>query len=147
MFTPHSVIFVGRDTHFVRNDNNYHFFRKNNLPVKFPQFREIYLQFRETWRSRAISGDSWKFRETWQVCDTTLMLPFVDYHLNLWLLLACAIIHHSFISRALFRHLRFACTHIHHRRLCPGYRYSVAPNGDGPLRWRQCRCRVENGPR
>ena len=80
MFTPHSVIFVGRDTHFVRNDKNYHFLRKNNLRVKFPQFREIYLQFRETCRSRAISGDSRKFRETWQVCDTTVMLPFVDYH-------------------------------------------------------------------
>ena len=42
--------------------------RKNNLSLKFPQFREFSLQFRETWRSRAISGDSRKFRETWQVC-------------------------------------------------------------------------------
>ena len=67
MFTPHSVIFVGRETHFLKYDTNLHFFRKNNLAIKFPQFREISLTFRETWRSRAISGDSRKFRETWQV--------------------------------------------------------------------------------
>ena len=62
-----AVIFVGRDTHFLKYDTNSHFLPKNNLPIKFPQFREIYLQFPETWRSRAISGDSRKFRQTWQV--------------------------------------------------------------------------------
>ena len=33
-------------------------------------FREFSLQFRETWRSRPISGDSRKFRDTWQVCSS-----------------------------------------------------------------------------
>ena len=61
-------IFVGRDTHILlRYNKNSHFLRRNYLPFKLPQFREISLQFRETWRSRAISGDSRKFRETWQV--------------------------------------------------------------------------------
>ena len=37
-----------------------------------------------------------------------------------------------------------ACTHSHTRAHTPpsprtGYRYSLAPNLDGPLRWRQCR--------
>ena len=67
-FTPHSVIVVNRDTHSgqIRHKSQ-DFLRKNKLALKFPQFREFSLQFRETWRSRAISGDSRKFRETWQV--------------------------------------------------------------------------------
>ena len=32
-----------------------------------------------------------------------------------------------------------ARTHTHRRSRHTGYRYSVAPNRDGPLRWRQCR--------
>ena len=44
------------------------FLRKNKTSIKFPQFREIFVHFRETWRSPTISGDSRKFRETWQVC-------------------------------------------------------------------------------
>ena len=39
-----------------------------HVAIKFHQFREFPLQFRETWRSRPVSGDSRKFRETWQVC-------------------------------------------------------------------------------
>ena len=76
MFTPHSVISVGRDTHFpLEYDKNSHFLRKNNLPMKFPRFREIFYHFRETWRSCSISGDSRKFRETWQFwCMFTLGL-------------------------------------------------------------------------
>ena len=56
------------DTHFGKYDKNRDILRKNNRSIKFSQFREIFLQFRETWRSCAISGDSRKFRETWQVC-------------------------------------------------------------------------------
>ena len=36
--------------------------------IKLPQFREIFLHFRETWRSSAIYGHSRKFRDTLQVC-------------------------------------------------------------------------------
>ena len=49
-------IFVGRDTHFGKYDKNKDLLCKNNRSIKFPQFREILLQFRVTWRSRAISG-------------------------------------------------------------------------------------------
>ena len=56
------------ETHILlKYDQNSHFLRKNSVHVKFPQFRHFSLQFRETWRSRPISGDSRKFRETWQV--------------------------------------------------------------------------------
>ena len=57
------------ETHILlKYDKNSHFLRKKVFAIKFPQFREFSLQFRETWRSRPISGDSRKFRETWQVC-------------------------------------------------------------------------------
>ena len=40
--TPHSVIFVGRETHILlRYDQTSHFLRENNLAIKFPQFREV----------------------------------------------------------------------------------------------------------
>ena len=68
----------------LRYNKNSHFLRRNYLPFKLPQFREISLQFRETWRSRAISADYRKFRETWQVCIVaTLHLP-VTPHLTKW---------------------------------------------------------------
>ena len=64
MFTPYSWV----QAHILlKYYQNSHFFHENYLAFKFPQFREVSLQFRETWRSRAISGDSRKFRETWQV--------------------------------------------------------------------------------
>ena len=64
MFTPYSWV----QAHILlRYDQNSHFFRENYFTFKFPQFRELSLQFRDTWRSRAFSGDSRKFRETWQV--------------------------------------------------------------------------------
>ena len=57
------------ETHILlKYDKNWHFLRKEHFAIKFPQFREFSLQFRETWRSRPISGDSRKFRETSQVC-------------------------------------------------------------------------------
>ena len=43
------------------------FLRKINISLKLPEFSEFFSHFRETWRSRLISGDSRKFRETWQV--------------------------------------------------------------------------------
>ena len=51
------------------------FWRKINISLKLPEFREFFSHFRETWRSGLISGDSRKFRETWQVwisCMTNL---------------------------------------------------------------------------
>ena len=53
----------------LKYDRNSHFLRNFFFSIKFPQFREFSLQFRETWRSRPISGDSRKFRETWQVWE------------------------------------------------------------------------------
>ena len=48
------------------------FWRKINISLKLPEFREFSSHFRETWRSGLISGDSRKFRETWQVCTCTV---------------------------------------------------------------------------
>ena len=47
------------------------FWRKIHISLKLPEFREFFSHFRETWRSGLISGDSRKFRETWQVCTCT----------------------------------------------------------------------------
>ena len=44
------------------------FWRKINISLRLPEFREFFSHFRETWRSGLVSGDSRKFRETWQVC-------------------------------------------------------------------------------
>ena len=67
----------------LKYDTNSHFLSKENFAIKFPQFREFSLQFRETWRSRPISGHSRKFRETWQVCnrlrDVLSMLMFPGF--------------------------------------------------------------------
>ena len=61
IFTQHLVI-------FCLNTKKIAILARQFFSIKFPQFREFSLQFRETWRSRPISGDSRKFRETWQVC-------------------------------------------------------------------------------
>ena len=68
---PHIQWYSWVETHISDEyDKSRDLLRKNHLSLKFPQFREFSLQFRETWRSRAISGDSRKFRETWQVCTS-----------------------------------------------------------------------------
>ena len=43
-------------------------FGQNTIHDFCYKFREILGHFRETWISGVISGDSRKFRETWQVC-------------------------------------------------------------------------------
>ena len=69
IFLPNIKWYSWVQTHILlKYDTNSHFLREENFAIKFPQFREFSLQFRETWRSRPISGDSRKFRETWQVC-------------------------------------------------------------------------------
>ena len=70
---------MGTDPFFAKYDRHLDFLRKNNRSIKLPQFREIFfLQFRETWRSCAISGDSREFRETWQVCIQLLLTRRVN---------------------------------------------------------------------
>ena len=65
-FLPNINLYSWVETHILlKYDKNSHFLRKEKFAIKFPQFREFSLQFRETWRSRPISGDSRKFRETW----------------------------------------------------------------------------------
>ena len=65
---PQSPLFVGRNTHFAKYDKHFYFFRKKDRSIKLPQFREIFFTIPgDLRRSRAISGDSRKFRETWQV--------------------------------------------------------------------------------
>ena len=54
------------------------FLQKNIRLLKFPKFREILEHFRETWRPCSISGNSRKFRETWQV--TRLKVDFLNYY-------------------------------------------------------------------
>ena len=67
IFTPHRVIFVGRDKHFWLDTPEIRISCWKKKSLKLPKFREILGHFRETWRSGVISGDSRKFRETWQV--------------------------------------------------------------------------------
>ena len=59
---------IHSETDISQNTTKKGFLADTKKSIKFPQFREIFLHFRETWRSPAISGDSRKFRETWQVC-------------------------------------------------------------------------------
>ena len=77
----------------LKYDKKSHFLRKFFFSIKFPQFREFSLQFRETWRSRPISGDSRKFRETWQVCNhVSVKFGFPEFRYNAYQITDASII-------------------------------------------------------